>query len=313
MKIKFRVIAAAGTLAVAAVIGAPSVATAANTTVSTDNNYNWAGYLAKTGNTATQVNGSYIQPKITCAKGESSSAGFWVGVTNSTGNGPIAQDGTEAFCYKGVAGYYLWWEAYERPAAQGGGAPVPVLNTNPEGVSIAPAVCGKSPKFTGKVTATLAQLAFLVDNKCVTPIKPGDTINLNVLENPGHYAAFFAYIPQTGFSLNNSQTFTNAVAGGSEWVAETRFLSSGLSDFGKVTFSQCYAYTGTAITPGEPISHFNDVKLSLVYDVRTVLGVIVSYKTAASPGPITNSVKFNNGTQDGFTVTWFNRGMPVNA
>lgn len=306
--------AAAGVvLALTVTFCAAGSASAASTKVATHNNYNWAGYLAQTGNKPTQINGAFVQPKITCAKNESSSVGFWVGVTNGTGGGTVAQDGTSAFCYKGVPGYYLWWETVGRSAAQGGDNQVPVLNTNQLGVSVAPAICEKSPKFTGTVAPSLKQLAFLTQNKCVTPIKPGYTINLTVLVNPGSYVVFFAYIPKTGFELNSSQSFSNVDAGGSEWVAETQFLGSGLSDFGKVTFSQCYAYTGTAIAPGEPISHFNDLKLNMIYDVKKVLGVVVSWKTAASPSALTEPVKFNNGTEDGFTVTWHNHGLPVNA
>lgn len=284
-----------------------------DTTTTTDNNGNWAGYLAQTGNAATEVSGTFVQPKVSCARNESSSAGFWVGVTNRAGGGTVAQDGTSAFCYDGTPGYYLWWEAVGRSTAQGGDKPVPVLNTNAQGISIAPAVCNKSPKFTGTVSASLKQLAFLVDNKCVTPIKPGDTIGLSVDVSPHSYAVFSAYIPQTHFALNSSQTFSNVIAGGSEWVAETQFQRNGLSDFGKVTFSDCYVYTGPAISPGEPISNFNDLKLNLIYDLLYIGKFLVGWKTAASPGALTPVTGFNNGSQDGFTVTWYSDGLPVKA
>jgi hypothetical protein len=265
------------------------------TTIGQYNSNNWAGYLAQTGNTSTQVNGTFVQPKVTCAAGESSSAGFWVGVTNRTGGGTVAQDGTSAFCFNGAPGYYLWWETVGRSTAQGGADPVPVLNTNP------PAICNTSPKFTGTTTPTLQQLYFLLHNNCVATIKPGYTINLQVLVQPSSYAAFFAYIPQTGFHLNSSQTFSNVVAGGSEWIAETQHLGSGLSNFGNVAFRQCYVYTGTGGTFGEPINSFNDLRLSLVYGP---LGLL----TAASPGPLGLVTGFSNGAQDGFTVTWHSHG-----
>jgi hypothetical protein len=313
MQKKICAAAAGGILALTTILGTAGAANAASTTITTHENLNWAGYLAQTGNTPTQVNGSYVQPKVTCAKGESSSVGFWVGVTDRTGGGTVAQDGTSGFCYKGVARYYLWWEAVGRSSAQGGGDPVPVWNTNQNGVSIAPPVCNNSPKFTGTRTPTLKQLAFLVDNKCLTPIKSRYHINLSVGVTPRSYAYFFAYITQTSFELNTSQTFSDVVAGGSEWVAETQFFGKGLSDFGKFAFSDCYVYTGTANTRGEPISHFNDLKMILIYDVKKVLGVIVSYKTAASPGPLTAPISFSNGKEDGFSVTWQNRGLPVIA
>lgn len=313
MRSKVGAAVAGAIAALAVVLCTAGSASAISNKVTTHNNYNWAGYLAKTGNAPTQVNGAYIQPKITCAKNESSSAGFWIGVTNGDGGGTVTQDGTSAFCYKGVPGYYLWWETVGRSAKQGGGDPVPVLNTNSLGVSVAPPICKKSPKFTGSVTPSLKQLAFLTQHNCLTPIKPGYTINLNVLVVPHSYVAFFAYIPKTGFELNSSQSFSNVAAGGSEWVAETQFLGSGLSDFGKVTFSNCYVYAGTAVTPGEPISHFDDLKLNLIYDVKKILGVVVSFKTAAAPSALAKPVKFTNGTADGFTVTWRSHGLPVNA
>jgi Peptidase A4 family len=272
------------------------------TTITLETTPIWTGYLAQTGNTPTEVNGTFVQPKVTCAVGESSEAGFWVGVSNSTGTSSIAQDGTAAFCYDGTPGYYLWWEALDRSTAQGGSYAVPVLNANEQGVSVAPAICQTSPKFTGTAPQTLQQLAFLVDNNCVTPIKPGDTIDLNVDVQPGSYASFFAYIPQTGFELNTSQAFSNAVAGGSEWIAEwpNQPGSNGLSNFGRVTFSNCYVYTGTIATPGEPINSFNDLQLSLTYS-----GIRGSRQTAASPGTLNPVTSFSNGAQDGFTVTWY--------
>jgi Peptidase A4 family len=307
MRRKICAIVAGAVLVVPAILGTAGAASAATTTV-TQTNFNWAGYLAQTGNTPTQALGTYVQPAIKCAKGESSSVGFWVGVSNSTGGGAFAQDGTSAFCYDGKPGYYLWWETVGRPAAQGGGDPVPVLNTNQQGVSVAPAICKESPKFTGKATPSLKQLAFLVNNKCVTPIEPGYTIGLSVDVAPNSYAVFSAYIPQTGFELNSSQTFSNVAVGGAEWIVETQFIGSGLSDFGKVAFSDCYAYTGN--NPGQPISDFNDVRLNLIYDAVILYNILVSWKTAASSGALTAPVSFDNGTEDGFSVSWHNHGLP---
>jgi hypothetical protein len=272
-------------------------------------NPGWAGYLAQTGDAATQVNGSFVVPKVRCAKGESSTAGFWVGVSNSAGDSTIAQDGVAAFCYKGKSGYYLWWEAYGRPAAQGGGQEVPVLNTNVRGVSVAPAVCGKSPKFTGTRAPTLAQLVFLVDNRCVTPVKPGYDINLAVAVSPDSYAFFGGYVAQTHFELNTTQTFRNVAVGGAEWVAEHPNLHvSGLSDFSEITFTKCYVYAGDNDSPAEPISAFKGLRLILAYDARENLLGQLTYKTAAAPGPLSRVTGNGNGTQDGFNVTWYNRG-----
>jgi hypothetical protein len=275
-----------------------------------DPNGIWAGYVARTGDAATQVNGSFVVPKVTCAKGESSTSAFWVGISNSAGNGTIAQDGVSAFCYKGKPGYYLWWEAWGRPAAEGGANEVPVLNTNARGASVAPAVCRKpSLKLTGKQVPTLAELAFLVANKCLTPIKPGYDINLAVTVSPDSYAFFGGYVAQTHFELNTTQSFSNAAVGGAEWIVEhpTAFHDSGLSKFGEVTFTKCYVYAGDNGTPAQPVSAFRGLQLILDYDVSP-LGPDFGYSTAAAPGPLSPVTSNGNGAQDGFNVTWYNRG-----
>jgi hypothetical protein len=285
---------AAGVLAVVllgpgGLAGATSAAAATTSQgpADTNKNGNWAGYLAQ--GKIVQANATLIQPKITCAKGESSSAGFWTGVNNKDAS-TIAQDGTAAFCYQGKAAYYLWWEALGRPNSQGGGAPVPVLAEN------APAAC---VKFTGKVTASLKQLAALEAKGCLAVITPGDTINLSVSVSPRAWAAFFAYDFKSKFQLNTTQTFKNATAGSAEWVAETQFLGRGLSDFKKVTFKDCYGYTTTNDKP-TAIGQFTNTTLELV-DYKT-------RKPVATPGKLTKATSYANGKQDGFEVTWNQHG-----
>lgn len=269
-------------------------------THTTADNTNWAGYLAQASQ-ADDAETSIVQPKITCAAHETSSVGFWVGISDPYGQHTIAQDGTSAFCYNGTPGYYLWWEAYGRSASQGGGYPVPVLNTNSTGVNVAPAVCKQSPVFNGQNSVTLKQLAFLVKNRCTTPVAPGDHINLSISVGAGSYAAFFAYNYRTGFQLNTTQTFAGVQTGGAEWIAETQ--GAGLSNFGKVTFANCWTALGGAGTVYS-ISELSYIRLTLVYYTK-VITVNVPHEMA-SPGDLTapQAVSPGIGYQDGFTVTW---------
>lgn len=83
---------------------------------------NWAGYVA-TAPTAelqpttsalsfTDVAGSWVQPKLTCAGGEVGSAAFWVGLGGSQDSSPaLEQTGTEGDCNQsGKAIYSAWYE-----------------------------------------------------------------------------------------------------------------------------------------------------------------------------------------------------------
>jgi peptidase A4-like protein len=264
------------------------VSAAGRMTAGTDNkNGNWAGYLAE--GKILQANATLVQPKITCSKGESSSAGFWTGVSDKDTT-TVAQDGTAAFCYHGKAAYYLWWEALGRPDSQGGEEPVPVLAAR------AAASC---VKFTGTTTASLKQLAALEARGCLAAVRAGDTINLSVDVEPRAWANFFAYDYQTRVQLNTTQTFKNATSGAAEWVAETQFLGSGLSDFKKVTFKHCYAYTASS-DRAIAIGQLSNTRLDLIdYQTR---------KPVATPGSLTKPSRFGNGKQDGFDVTWNRHG-----
>ncbi|MDE3025574.1 MAG: hypothetical protein KGI93_08400 [Acidobacteriota bacterium] len=71
---------------------------------------NWAGY-AVTGQTFTDVKGTWVQPAVTCPASGSTYAAFWVGLGGASGgNGGLEQTGTEADCRNGVASYSAWYE-----------------------------------------------------------------------------------------------------------------------------------------------------------------------------------------------------------
>ncbi len=87
---------------------------------------NWAGYLAaRRGSRVTCVEGSWIEPKVTCpSKGESDVA-VWVGIDGATwpsegitSAGTLIQAGTEIHCSAGTARHVAWHEIYPRQPAQ---------------------------------------------------------------------------------------------------------------------------------------------------------------------------------------------------
>lgn len=75
---------------------------------------NWAGYVT-TGSTYSQVQGTWVQPSVTCAAGETTYSAFWVGL-DGDGSKTVEQLGTDANCTNGVASYSAWWEVYPRRA-----------------------------------------------------------------------------------------------------------------------------------------------------------------------------------------------------
>ncbi len=76
---------------------------------------NWAGY-AVTGSSGsvTQVTGSWVQPAVTCSRSSTTYAAFWDGIDGYNSN-TVEQGGTLAYCERGTASYYAWYEFY--PAA----------------------------------------------------------------------------------------------------------------------------------------------------------------------------------------------------
>ncbi|HEY7206663.1 MAG TPA: G1 family glutamic endopeptidase [Gaiellaceae bacterium] len=84
---------------------------------------NWAGYaLTAQGDPGatefTNVTGSWIQPKATCAAGAQSSSAFWVGLGGSSeGSQALEQIGTEARCAgsSAAAVHTAWYELVPAP------------------------------------------------------------------------------------------------------------------------------------------------------------------------------------------------------
>lgn len=131
----------ASTSASAAVVHPPRVKGITHGT-----SHNWSGY-AVSGQTFSDVTGSWTQPTATCTATNKSGhahpggpgyAGFWVGLDGNTSD-TVEQVGTEADCSGGTAINYAWYELY--PAA--------TVVLNPADY---PVVAGDS--LTGEVDAT---------------------------------------------------------------------------------------------------------------------------------------------------------------
>jgi hypothetical protein len=76
---------------------------------------NWSGYV-DTGTGFTEVNGTWIEPSVTCGTTVALVA-FWVGIDGYT-SATVEQDGTLIECYEGTAYQYTWWEMYPTNAVE---------------------------------------------------------------------------------------------------------------------------------------------------------------------------------------------------
>jgi hypothetical protein len=75
----------------------------------------WAGY-AVSGTTFTKVQGSWVQPKVTCPSTATQLAAFWVGIDGlSSTDDTVEQIGTDSDCSgKAEPDYYAWFEMVPR-------------------------------------------------------------------------------------------------------------------------------------------------------------------------------------------------------
>jgi Peptidase A4 family len=76
---------------------------------------NWSGYAAQ-GTTFTNVQGTWVQPAVTCPAGASTYSAFWVGLGGFTGGGGLEQIGTESNCLLGRPEYTAWYEFLPAPS-----------------------------------------------------------------------------------------------------------------------------------------------------------------------------------------------------
>jgi Peptidase A4 family len=80
---------------------------------------NWAGYAALTDlislqqGSVSDVNGSWIVPKVNCSVTPNAYSSFWVGIDGYSSN-TVEQTGTDSDCSSGSARYYAWYEMYPK-------------------------------------------------------------------------------------------------------------------------------------------------------------------------------------------------------
>lgn len=103
-----------------AVNSATSTAATLTIGVVPDESDNWSGYAA-TGESFSEVQGSWTVPTVTCPSGSTGYAAIWVGIDGYTSN-TVEQDGTDSDCNDGNPTYYAWYEMYGDDSVNGGAA-----------------------------------------------------------------------------------------------------------------------------------------------------------------------------------------------
>ncbi len=105
---------------------------------------NWAGYAITKGS-VTDVQGSWVQPKVSCPSPTAYLySSVWVGI-DGDGSNTVEQTGTSAYCEAGVAVYSAWYEFY--PAA-----PVTISWSVAPGDHMTASVSASGTSFTAKIT-----------------------------------------------------------------------------------------------------------------------------------------------------------------
>jgi hypothetical protein len=176
---------------------------------------NWSGY-AVTGETFTDVVGSWVQPTATCPSKQQEDSAFWVGIDGfSSSDDAVEQIGTDSDCNKGkgkikeAPHYYAWWEIDTATSTSS--------TTIPETVSAGDHMTAEVSNADGTYTLTLT--------------------------DSGNWT--YSPPPQT--------PSPTPAASSAEWIAEApsvckkKCVPVKLADFGSVTFSGATA-NGTSIS-----------------------------------------------------------------
>jgi hypothetical protein len=198
---------------------------------------NWSGY-AVTGETFTDVVGSWVQPTATCPAKKQQDAAFWVGIDGySRSDDAVEQIGTDSDCNKGkpdVPHYYAWWEMDTATSTHS--------NTIPETVS------------------------------------PGDHMTAEVSGSDGVYTPTLTDVGKWSYSPGPQTQSPAPPASSAEWIAEApsickkKCVPVPLSDFGSVTFTGATA-NGASIAsfPKKQIDEIEMRKGKTIEGVPTAL------------------------------------------
>ncbi len=170
---------------------------------------NWSGYVAvaPAGGLATfsDVTGTWIQPKATCASGRTDAAAFWVGLGgNDPASVALEQLGTSVSCdgSSSTPTYGAWWEIV--PAAS---VPIPLKIRAGDRVNAAVLVNGQTVKMSLKNLTRHTRFS-----KTLTLTQPLDVSSAEwIAEAPSNCtpSGRCTPVPLTRFG---DVTFTNAAA-----------------------------------------------------------------------------------------------------
>jgi hypothetical protein len=85
---------------------------------------NWSGYqVARKGAKITAVDGTWVQPAVSCQSVHRQMASFWVGIDGARGSDTLEQIGTSSECVNQRQDlYYAWWEMIPAPMVR-----IPIL------------------------------------------------------------------------------------------------------------------------------------------------------------------------------------------
>jgi hypothetical protein len=73
---------------------------------------NWGGYAVQSASKFTNVEGSWVEPSVTCSSSHAQYAAFWVGIDGYSSDS-VEQLGTDSDCNgRNSPSYYAWYEMY---------------------------------------------------------------------------------------------------------------------------------------------------------------------------------------------------------
>lgn len=239
----------------------------------TQTSNNWSGYVAETTidagmpNSVTQVRGSWTIPNVLPPNPDEPfvSSSPWIGIDGwDNDSNTIQQIGTDADWQNGAPYYYVWFEMYPRQ------------------------------------TYTILKS----DDLTPFPINPGDQFSAEViyLGTQGNEAAFLMSIvnhTQQSYAiinLTNTKTDRSPIMTSAEWILEAEEASPDnhpVANFGRVTFTDCYATINGVYGP---ISDPNWENFSVT---------MVDSSDGTTPKVETSDLD-PSGTS--FTVTWLQQG-----
>ncbi len=111
---------AAAAVAALSPAGIAQAATTAHSTIARVNanqaSSNWSGYVAS-GQSFSDVKGTWVQPAVTCAARATNDSSFWVGIGGATSSSTgLEQIGTNSDCVSGTPKYAAWYELIPAPS-----------------------------------------------------------------------------------------------------------------------------------------------------------------------------------------------------